>query len=360
MPVRQARERQDRGSASLKKTDPAREALDRLLRTPLPDKKHALRDVLRRAEDYVHALRSVYFQNPLFQLTDDEADALRAGIGPDTPLAGLVAARHRAMQPSERRYIVCCMPKSGSSFLKVALEVALELPAVSLTSFGNTWLSSQFGMNPREQELDELAMVKSALLYPQGFVAQHHTRYTTYLGLQMVAYGLTPIVTLRNIPDALVSFDDMMVAWHANAGPEAWTSDTPFPMPQDYAELASETRMRLLARSLGVWLIQFHLSWLRAQRQRLVPALVIRYEEDILDPPRLIARLSETLKLDEGQGARLREFVERPDPDRSRLNVGKAGRGRGRVPDDALVLLRDYAATFADEISSDDLESLLG
>lgn len=334
--------------------------MDRLLRTALPDKDDASRDDLRGAGRYVDALGSVYFQNPFFQLTDAEARALRGGIGSEAPLAGLVAARHQAMQPAGRRLLICCMPKSGSSFLKVALETALQLPPATLTSFGNTWLSSQFGMNPREQELDELALVKAALMLPKGFVAQHHTRHTPYLSLQMRAYGLTPIVTQRNIPDALVSFDDMMLAWRAEAGPEGWMGDTPFALPRGYAELAAHDRILLLARSLGVWLIQFHLSWVRGRREGVVAPLMIRYEEDILDPARLTERLSKALELSEAETRRLRAFAERPDPERSRFNVGKAGRGRERVTADVLAFLRDYAGGFADEIPQADIESLLG
>jgi hypothetical protein len=325
----------------------------------LPDKADELRDALRGSDRYVDTLGSVYFQNPFFQLTDEEAVALRVGIGTDAPLAGLVAARHQAMQPAGRRYVIFCMPKSGSSFLKVALETVLQLPPVSLTSFGNTFLSSQFGMNQREQELDELALVKAALMHPKGFVAQHHTRYTTYLGLQMAAYGLTPIVTLRNIPDALVSFDDMMLAWRAEAGAGEWAGDTPFALPRDYPELAPEARIRLLGRSLGVWLVQFYLSWLRARRQGRVSPLVIRYEDDVLNPARLVERLARALQLDAEQIGRLRAFAERPDPERSRLNVGKPGRGRERVPDDVLDLLRDYAASFGDELPEAETKSLL-
>jgi hypothetical protein len=215
-------------------------------------------------------------------------------------------------------------------------------------------------MNSREQELDELAIVKSALLAPLGFVAQHHTRYTTYLGLQMVAYGLTPIVTLRNIPDALVSFDDMMMSWRTGEGRGTWTSDTPFAIPLNYAELAPDVRIRLIAQSLGIWLIQFHLSWLRAAKQGVVSPLVIRYEEDILHPERLVARLSDALKLDEQEIGRLRAFAERPDPERARLNVGKAGRGRERVPDDVRAFLTGHAQLFAGEIPADDVAYLLG
>jgi hypothetical protein len=347
-------------SVDTKKTVSAEEALAQLLRTALPDKHDPLREALRQSKGYVNTLGSAYFQNPFYPLTEDEAQALRAGIGTDAPLAGLVAARHQAMRPAPRRYVICCMPKSGSSFLRTALQRALDLPAPLLTGFGNTEVSSMFGLNPREQEFDELALVKAALLAPQGFVAQHHTRYTQYLGLQMVAYGLTPIVTLRNIPDALVSFDDMMLAWRTGAGPNAWTEDSPFALPRGYIGLPPDARIRLIARSLGVWLIQFHLSWLRGARQGFVSPLVIRYEEDILDPARLVVRLSEALKLDDAQTERLRAFAERPDRERSRLNVGKAGRGRERMPDDVMELLRDYAACFADEIPAGDVAQLLG
>ena len=344
---------------SVERSDWVGAPLDQLLRSASPGEQHELRASLHQGDDPVSALGSLFFQNPFFHLTDAEAEVLRAGIGP-TPLAGLVAARHHAMRTSVSRYVVFCMPKSGSTFLKAALAEALQLPPVSLTGFGNIELSSLFGMNPREQELDELALVKAALMAPHGFVAQHHTRYTPYLARQMRTYGLTPIVTLRNIPDALVSFDDMMMSWRAAAGEEDWTSDSPFALPRGYTELSPDARIRVIAPSLGVWMIQFHLSWLRGLHQGICAPVVIRYEQDVLDPARLVARLGETLELDEMQTLRLRAFAERPDPVRSRFNVGKTGRGRERVSKDIRAFLSDYARNFADEIPQDDIAYLLG
>ncbi|MGZ6015037.1 MAG: hypothetical protein ACXWKM_04765 [Phenylobacterium sp.] len=343
---------------SVQRSDGAGAPLDRLLRSASIGEQRALREALGEGDDVVSALGSLFFQNPFFRLTDSEAETLRAGIG-SSPLAGLVAARHHAMQASASRYVVFCMPKSGSTFLKAALVESLQLPPVSLTSFGNTELSSMFGMNPREQELDELALVKAALMAPDGYIAQHHTRYTPYLALQMRTYGLTPIVTIRNIPDALVSFDDMMLAWRASAGWDVWTGDGPFALPRDYTELSPEARIRVIAPSLGVWMIQFHLSWLRGARQAICAPLVIRYEQDVLYPAHLVARLREALGLDEMQTARLQAFAERPDLARSRFNVGKRGRGRERVPDDVRAFLVDYARNFAGEIPDDDVAYLL-
>jgi hypothetical protein len=333
-------------------------ALGRALRTPYPREQMRLREPLRQAGDYMAALRTLYVHNPFFRLTETEAEALTGGAGRE-PMAGLIAARHRAVSASAPRYVVFCMPKSGSSFLKSALAHALDLPVVSLTCFGNIQLSSMFGMNGREQEMDELALVRAGLVTPQGFVAQHHTRYTPYLGLQMEAFGLRPLVTQRNILDALVSFDDMMLQGRPAHAPTAWVVDTPFAIPAGYASLEPAARYRIIGASLGVWLVQFHLSWLRAQRQGQVRPLVVRYEEDILDPARLTARLGDAFGLDEAQRARLFDFARHPDPARARLNVGRPGRGRERIPTDVRDALVAYAGAFGDEIPPADVAYLL-
>jgi len=339
------------------------DALGRLLRTPFPNEQHKLREPLRAAGGYATALRVLFVQNPFFRLTDAEADTLCAELAaePDgAPMAGLIAARHRAMRAGAPRYVVFCMPKSGSSFVQSALTHALQLPFVSLTSFGTPEVSSMFGMNGREQELDELAVLKCALTAPQGFVAQHHTRYTPYLALQMGAYGLTPVVTVRNILDALVSYDDMMMEWREGAGREPWISDGPFVLPRNYPELAAEDRYRVIGATLGTWLLQFHVSWVRSARLDLMkPPLVIRYEEDVLDPESLTRRLGEAFELDGAQRERLRAFAEDPDRGLSRFNVGRAGRGRERIPDDVRRSLLAYARTFEAELPPDDIAYLL-
>jgi hypothetical protein len=336
------------------------DTFSRLLRSASPTEQLRLRQPLKGDQDYFVAIAAAYLDNPFFQLTDDEAAVLAEKVRPEG-IAHLIAARHEAMNVASPKYVVFCMPKSGSSFVQSALEHALELPKVSLTSFGNTELSSHFGMNPREQELDALALVKAAIMHrATGFVAQHHTRYTEYLARQIQAYRMTPIVTIRNILDAIVSFDDMMLAWRAGKDPEAaWMGDSPFALPLDYPQLAPEARCRLLAHSLGVWLIQFHLSWLRCRRQGYVSPVVIRYETEVLDPPRFVGTLTGALGLTESQAARLRAYAEHPDRNRSRLNVGRAGRGRERVPDDARAFLLDYAQMFAAEIPQDDIRDLL-
>ena len=168
--------------------------------------------------------------------------------------------------------------------------------------------------------------------WKHGRPSARHTRYTEYLARQIRAYGLTPIVTIRNVLDTIVSFDDMMLVARGNSDPDlAWMADTPFALPLNYAELTPDARYRLLAHSLGVWQIQFHLSWTRCRRQTLVSPIVIRYETDI-----------------DLSGLR-----------RNHVPV-RAGSGRHEViPADAREFLVDYARLFAAEVPEDEIRYLL-
>lgn len=312
-----------------------------------------------RPRDDLAQLLTTYLAKPFLELNDEDAQALAAEARPPA-LGGLIAARHAAMSPSHPAYAIFCMPKSGSSFVQSALRHALQLPFVSLTTAGSAAMSSRFGMNAREQELDEFAIVKAKLTSPEGFVAQHHTRFTPYLGRQLKAYGITPILTVRNIFDCLVSFDDMMLDWRADHAPrDGWIID-PYVLPADYPQRDPTDRYHLLANALGLWAVQFVVSWKRGVRRALVAPVIINYDRDVLDPHRFVSGLGDKLEMTTAQRERLQAYAAQPDPKESRLNVGQAGRGREQVSQATRTIVGDYARTFADELSQQELDHLLG
>jgi hypothetical protein len=322
-----------------------------------PSEQARLRPYIKDDPEYFPLLANAYFSNPFLVLTDEEKSVLSQKLMPEA-LRGLVEAREDASRFDRPKIAVFCMPKSGSSFVQSAVCHALQVPHASATSFGTEWLSSYFGMNAREQELDELAIIKSIITSQDGLVFQTHTRYSTYLAFQIRRFGLFPIVTVRNILDCIVSFDDMMMTWRTRGG-GAWTNDGPFALPLSYAELDAAERYDLLGRSFGVWLVNFFLSWRRCERQGVIRPLFIRYEDDILDGARLARRLREAAGLSEEQAGRLEDYVRNPDRERSRLNVGRSGRGRTLVPQAVSASLEDYARLFADEIGEEDIAYLL-
>lgn len=331
--------------------------LDILLMAAEPSYQDQAKAALKGSDTYHRDLLATYLSNPFLRLSDDEAAQLATGLDRHA-LSHLLAARHAASGGSGRRITVCCMPKSGSTFLSAALEHALELPSASLTGFGRPDIASHFGMNSREQEWDELAIVKAALTRPKGFVAQNHTRYSTYLALQMRLYGITPIVTVRNILDCIVSFDDMTCRGRAQVGRD-WRADTQFALPLNYPELPAGRRYELLARSFGVWLISFYLSWKRSAQRDLVDPVFVRYEDETLDPDRLTALMRERLGLSDRQAARLSDYARNPDRRRARFNVGVTGRGRDRIPQEVKAFLTDHIGLFAEEITEDEVRYLI-
>jgi len=334
------------------------EALHRMGRSFNVREQLELREFVPRDEHYHREILLTYLRNPFLRLTDEElAEVSRV----DPPALGkLIAAREVASRSLTPKYVVFCMPKSGSSFVETALEHAFQLPKVSLTSFGAANLSSWFGMNGREQELDGLAVIRAVLNSPAGFVAQHHTRYTFYLALQLRMFRITPVVTVRNIFDAVVSFDDMMRQWRSVSRKPSWMSDAQFALPDDYPDLPPERRYWLLAHSYGVWLINFYLSWKRGREQTRADWAVIRYEDHVLAPDRLVETLASHLRMSPDQRTRLAEYANRPDPDRARLNVGRRGRGAELIPESIRAFLSDYAHAFAPELDAEDLAYLVG
>ena len=174
----------------------------------------------------------------------------------------------------------------------------------------------------------------------------------------MRAWGITPILTLRNIFDCIVSFDDMTKAKRRDLH-YGWVPDAPFLLPSDYADLEPAARYELVAASLGPWLVNFAVSWRRCESAGVVRPLRLQYETDILDPARLTAMLQSYLGLDVVQSARLLAYAQRPDMTRGRFNMGVVGRGRQLLPTCILDRLEAYVRHFEDELTESDILQLL-
>jgi tetratricopeptide (TPR) repeat protein len=94
-----------------------------------------------------------------------------------------------------RRIFIACMPKSGSTFLKHAL--------CRLTGWREASLTYAFLQNEEELYLPHLRAVAT-----QDTVTQQHCRATVPNIQMMQAFAIQPIVLVRNLHDALVSYTD--------------------------------------------------------------------------------------------------------------------------------------------------------
>ena len=255
------------------------------------------------------------------------------------------------------------MPKSGSSFIYNVLTSILDVhQQVSLVTVSRD--PSGIGTNPREQELDELAIIQSNILF-HSYIAQHHTRANPYLGTMLKNYGIIPFVTIRNIPDCLISLDDMMMKWVNSDTAKgrqglAWFN-TGGRFSYKYCEMEQSERLAHIIDTWAKWYIEFFVSWKRIATTQVVRPIFIIYENDILNSGAgLIQKLTSIFNLSDEQKQRLIDYCQSPDKDSSRLNKGIAGRGQQAIASEDLSRIYRMAQPYADELSDNEIQILFG
>jgi hypothetical protein len=232
---------------------------------------------------------------------------------------------HHADQPN---ILVACAPKSASTFIWTSLIRSTGLPGVSLSAATMTaQSSSQLGMNLREQETDELALIRNGI-NGMGYVAQHHIRCTPYLCRQMNLYRIKPIVTYRNFFDTLVSLDDMFLDWRST-GPATDSNFFDDGLPANFAQMEREDRLHVIADRSTVFFIQFYLTWKKCEAMELVKPLWVSYETDFHgDKKKLSQRISDFVGGTHIDADKLAaQFGNTTQGKAVRLNKGTVGRG---------------------------------
>jgi len=279
-----------------------------------------------RAVEFAAALS---FGNPFYipNVSAENAGQLAISVHQFAEL--IMRARVTCHHADQANILVACAPKSASTFIWGSLTRAAGLPGVSLAAAAMSPQStSRLGMNLREQETDELALIRNGI-NGMGYVAQHHIRCTPYLCRQMQLYRIKPIVTYRNYFDTLVSLDDMFLEWRP-AGPGSDLNFFDDGLPSNYVDMDREDRLHLLADRSTVFYIQFYLTWKKCEAMGLVEPLWVSYEKDFQGDKTILAeRIAEFVGENHIDAARLAEQFGTTDPDKAlRLNKGTVGRGK--------------------------------
>lgn len=292
--------------------------------------------------------------NPFF-LPDMDADsAQKLKISLELFSEITMRAKITAGRARQLNIMVACAPKSASTFIQNALSTGLGLPGASLfTSSGNP---SEQGANLREQQPDELSLIRNGLNM-RGYVAQHHMRCSPYGARLLNLFNVKTIVTVRNIFDTIVSMDDMLVSWRQVA-PDSEGHYFDDAMPRNYVNMDFEDRITLVAGKWTPWLTQFYVSWKKCERHNFIKPFWINYENDIIaDKPRLVERLATWLGPEMADGDRLMESFVGKNPSKNvRFNKGVAGRGAS-LPDNIRADIIRFVGYYADE---EDVTPLLG
>jgi len=179
----------------------------------------------------------------------------------DEPVTPQAAAKPA---PQIRHYLLlACFPKSGSTYLSAVLA--------NLPGFSKVQLVSVYGK--REQEIEPALIALNA---DRNYVAQHHVRYSEATAELIRQFSLKPIVLVRNIFDAIISFRDH-IRNESVLFPMAYAS----PCCVAWDDERLET---FIADMIAPWYFNFFASWSEAPEK-----LLLRYE-DLQSNPHAVLR----------------------------------------------------------------------
>ena len=308
-----------------------------------------------KSKDYGLIFKAL-LENSTLRIRNNDIEKL--GLLPSThPIGNIIHAQEVAKSKGSNIYIAC-MPKSGSSFFSNSMRIGLDYH-FALTTTSRATNPSYFGVNPREQEICELAIIKK-ILFNNNIVAQHHTKASPYTAKILSAYNFKIMVLTRNLFDLIISADEMLQ-----------DSDMTEPanhsfnlLPLKFSSMEPQKRYELLAKSLGVWCIEFYLSW---QRQKKIGTkfLEINYDTEIAlnngDKKLLAKKVAKFLKLSPSKTEKLKQAftTKNFDKERARFNRGKTDQGK-KISTKTKKFLIDYAEMFSSELNSGDFVKLFG
>lgn len=211
-----------------------------------------------------------------------------------------------------RHLFIACVPKSASSFLKTLL--------INLTGYRDMF--SVYAAGQSEHELYLPTIREFAHL---DTVTQQHCRASDANVHLMQAFGIRPIVLVRNIFDSVMSLLD----FYNNQG--AFFNSY---FRGDFQSLDETTKVDLLIDNVIPWYFQFVASWDLVERQQRLEIKWLRYEDLTTDKTTVLRDVLEFYGLGAPEKAVEAKVREAELEARSiRFNKGVAGRGKTGLND---------------------------
>src|SRR5215813_3470634 len=204
-----------------------------------------------------------------------------------------------------RHIFIACVPKTASTFLKNLL--------VNLTGYRDLFTVYAAGQSEHEIYLPTLR--DSAHF---DTVTQQHCRAADANIHLMQAFGIRPVVLVRNIFDSVMSLLDFY---------DQGAFQTSY-FRADWPGLDQETKIELLIENVIPWYFQFVASWDLAEKQKRLELQWLSYEELVADKPASLLKVLEFYGLGASRSA-VDQRIKKIESDgrKNRFNKGVTGRG---------------------------------
>ena len=220
--------------------------------------------------------------------------------------------------------LVACMPESGSSFLAAAL--------CGLTGWKQNYPAFGYRQNEQELYLPHLLAVAGT-----NTVTQQHCRATD-INIQIIqAFGIKPVVLVRNLFDSVVGLAEFYDGGAVH--------NTFFAGHWEHLEPAR--RIDLIIDHVIPWYLAFFVSWIEAAEADRVDCLLVTFEALIADKPRALKEICDHQGIATSIEA-CTDAAARAD-DRAlptRMNKGVAGRGEDALSAEQKARIEHLAGYF--------------
>jgi len=235
---------------------------------------------------YVDLTNALAFTKKSAQLRDYTRDYLQSDLG--------------------HHIFIACAPKSGSTFLKNVL--------VGVTGYRD--LFTVYAALQNEHEIDMPQLAKFGNI---NTVTQQHARASEANIQLMQAFGIKPVVLVRNIFDTVISLLDFYR--------QGFTFSTFFER-DDFLGGDEQQQINLLIDYVIPWHFQFVASWRRVERDRRLEVQWLTFEDMINDKPAAVESIlsNHGISVPEAVIEEQVVLVER-NKDKNRINKGILGRG---------------------------------
>ncbi|MGD9589132.1 MAG: sulfotransferase domain-containing protein [Pyrinomonadaceae bacterium] len=221
-----------------------------------------------------------------------------------------------------RHVFIACVPKSASTFLKNVLA--------SLTGFKDAFMVYAAGQTEHEIYLPTLRHTAHL-----DTVTQQHCRASDANVHLMQAFGIKPVVLVRNIFDSVMSLLDFYNVQGA-------FYNTYF--RADFESLDEETKIDLIIDNVIPWYFQFVASWSLAEKQKRLHVYWLSYEDLVGDKPAAVQEVLNFYGLGAHQTSVAAKIAEVEGEGRKiRFNKGVSGRGIAGLTDKQKERIRGFS-----------------
>ena len=184
-----------------------------------------------------------------------------------------------AERGDKRLIVVAAAPKTGSTFLANTLH--------RVTGYPYFRLSSGYGTNEHDLYLPALCMINR-----YGCVSQLHMKGTYHNAAHLNAFGIKPVILVRQIDDIVVSLVRDLRQKESLPGFGIGQNGYSFLWLDEETQGLTDPQLTDMVIDLAVpWFVNFYVSWQRLCAKGMVDAMWVSYEDMMADKMGTLKRI---------------------------------------------------------------------